>query len=79
MSEQPYALRLAELLESFSKSSHRLEDGTPLHTAIAAELRRLHAENAELSRALEASGKVSRALVEVMDGNDARVGIPQRD
>ena len=38
------ALRLAETLESFRSSSHRTSDGVPMHLAIAAELRRLHAE-----------------------------------
>lgn len=41
---QPEALWLADVLESFRSSSHRTSDGVPMHLAIAAELRRLHAE-----------------------------------
>lgn len=56
--EKPEALRLAMTLESFRSSSHRTSDGAPMHLAIAAELRRLHAENEEkdalLRQALEA-------------------------
>lgn len=43
--KQPEALWLADVLESFRSSSHRTSDGVPMHLAIAAELRRLHAEN----------------------------------
>jgi len=41
--ERATALRMADTFDGFSKSSHRWEDGTPLHEAVAAELRRLHA------------------------------------
>ena len=53
MSAQPKALRLAEMFESFKKSSHALESGVPVHIAAAAALRRLHGANAELAAALE--------------------------
>lgn len=49
---QSEALWLAEVLESFRSSSHRTSDGVPMHLAIAAELRRLHAEVEENDRNL---------------------------
>ena len=51
MNTQPEALRLADYFDRFEKSSHRTEDGEPLHVAAAAELRRLHEVNAELLEA----------------------------
>ena len=45
MSQQPEALRLAEILDSF----HEADEVQPM----AAELRRLHAENAELTALLK--------------------------
>jgi hypothetical protein len=50
--QKPEALRLADYFDRFEKSSHRTEDGEPLHVAAAAELRRLHEVNAELVEAL---------------------------
>lgn len=40
---QPEALRIADYFDMFRTSSHALADGTPLHVAAAAELRRQHA------------------------------------
>ena len=49
--QEPKALRLAELFDGFRTSSHAI-DGKPVHQLAAAELRRLHALNAELVDAL---------------------------
>lgn len=44
MKEQSQAEWLIQVFESFKKSSHRDSDGTPIHLAVVAELRRLLAE-----------------------------------
>lgn len=46
--KQPEALRLADAMERFTKSSHWWTDGEPIHIAVAAELRRLQSENEQL-------------------------------
>lgn len=62
------ALRLAETLESFRASSHRTSDGVPMHLAIAAELRRLHAE---VVAAHTEIGNQARKVAELHAENEA--------
>lgn len=44
MKDQSQAEWLIQVFESFKKSSHRDSDGTPIHLAVVAELRRLLGE-----------------------------------
>lgn len=65
---QPEALLLAETLESFRASSHRTSDGVPMHLAIAAELRRLHAD---VVAAHTEIGNQARKVAELHAENEA--------
>ena len=53
--KQPEALRLADAMERFTKSSHWWTDGEPIHIAVAAELRRLQSENEQLRAGYDAA------------------------
>ena len=60
--KQPEALRLADAMERFTKSSHWWTDGEPIHIAVAAELRSLHTENDTLRAGYDAARREIESL-----------------
>ena len=68
--KQPEALRLADAMERFTKSSHWWTDGEPIHIAVAAELRRLQSENEQLRAGYDAA----RLEIESLQAQLAAVG-----
>lgn len=75
--EQPEALALASLMESFRSSSHRAPNGMPLHLAVSAELRRLHALTQRKPDDLIAALQVARNYIEctVLNSNSPKTRI----
>jgi len=77
VSTQPEALRLADRLTDFAKQD-RLQHGYSWELLdVAAELRRLHAENAELLEALRNLARMSEAVA-VAEGR-ARAAIAKAE